>query len=300
MGDRVRQPVTLGVIVLILSAAAACGLDPAAQPPDAATVKADVVPPGFLEAQGETNRLLDEGLAAEAVVVMERFLEKTPDYFDAHFMLARAHEALANQDASSGTRSAAAREARARSFEAALRHYQRYLDLYTDAEPTDRAMALDRMIRIARADGLNRLADADVLTRKLIETTPDRPNPYIVRAEVLRELGLHAEATAVLVRACKVVRRDWRGDLGGALVQQVKESPHLTDAEAMALLDEASAIADEMVARDPRGALGLLVKSHVLGERTRFVRDPRRRSTLRAEADRFSKAAAEALKRPMP
>ena len=83
-------------------------------------------------------------------------------------------------------------------------------------------------------------------------------------------------------------------------MQHVRDSPQLSEAEAMALLDEAAAIADEMEAREPRGALALLVQSHVLAERARFVRDPARRSALRIEADRLARAATDALKPPMP
>jgi predicted Zn-dependent protease len=274
----------------------ACGND---SPPADTLTEAEIrealgppVPPGFRVAQSETNRLIDDGKPADAVSVMEKFLQATPNYFDAHFMLAKAHQAQADSD----TVKAADRAVRARHLEAAVTHYQRYLDLYKEAAPLDRTIAFERMVRIHMADGLNRPEEADAVSRRMVDEMPGRPAAFKLRAEVLREQRRHGEASVMLLGSRTIVQEDRLDELGDALLDQVRESPQMSAADTKALLDEALAIAEDLLARKPGEPWGPLLKSHVLREQARRLEaDETRRRALVAEADRLLKVATDAI-----
>jgi tetratricopeptide (TPR) repeat protein len=94
-------------------------------------------PAGWNDTQARGSRLLLEGRSAEAIALYEKVLQTSPDFDEAHYALAEAHELAADQLTPQGASHAASRR---RHLEAAAVHYRQVIDVRSAHAP----MARDR------------------------------------------------------------------------------------------------------------------------------------------------------------
>jgi tetratricopeptide (TPR) repeat protein len=122
-------------------------------------------PAGWNDIQARGSRLLLEGKSAEAIALYEKVLQASPDFDEALYALAEAHELAAAHLEPQGASEVASRR---RHLEAAAGHYRRVIDLRSSHAP----MAMKSLAVVYGKDGLNRLADAERFARQLVQARP--------------------------------------------------------------------------------------------------------------------------------
>jgi hypothetical protein len=242
-------------------------------------------PEGWNELNLETIRLFREGQRAESTAMLERFVERHPDFAEAHFALGTNHEFIAG-GMKDDPGEASERE---RHLEAAIVHFKRFRELKSD--PEDRAQASTLLVDLYGPDGLNRMGEAVAFARQYMSERPTNPEGHAKLARMLRWQGSHEAGTKVLMEALEQfppVEREM--DLNDELVAHVQETPQLPRAVAERLLAEALSGAERQIAVPSKRGVGLLAKSRALrAAAERIEQNPARQRELAAESERLQK-----------
>ena len=242
-------------------------------------------PVGWNDTQARGSRLLLDGKSAEAIALYEKVLQTAPNFDEAHFALAGAHELAAAHLESQGASQAASRR---RHLEAAAVHYRRVIDLRSAHAP----MAMSSLAVLYGKDGLNRPADAELFARQLVQARPDSVVWHVMLARLIFDQGRDADATDVLHKARAVVQAGDRNLFAMTLTETVVERSSLSPALARILVDDALALADQGLKSDPDNRDLLMTKAAAFELlATRIETDPTRREAFKTEArtvfDRF-------------
>lgn len=289
-GDRFHAPsraygrAAAALLSLILLLLPACQRE-SAQPETVqeTAVREDKIPEGWNELHLETLRLFTEGQRAESTAMLESFIERHPDFADAHFSLAANHEFIALE--MKGDPGQASE--RKRHLEAAIEHYERFRELKSD--PEDRAQGSQLLVDLYGPDGLGRVDEAVAFARQYVVERPTNPAGHAKLARMLRWQGSYDAGTEVLLEALQRFPPNERdSDLNDELVAHVQETPQLPRAAAERLLAEALSDAERQIADPSTRALGLLAKSRTLrAAAERIEQTPDRQRKLAAESERL-------------
>ena len=157
------------------------------------------------------------------------------------------------------------------------------------AQAPDRWDALQREATRLRAAG--KLVEAEAVARRMVAQNPGRFEAHVLLAHILRDQDRPDAAADALRRARTQVRElpaIHRLELVQYLLEQVQQSPRLSRARLRRLLDEASTVADEVIASQQETVLALTAKAMVLDQQAKSVEQSEaRRQALSAEADRL-------------
>jgi len=242
-------------------------------------------PAGWNDIHARGSRLLLEGKSAEAIALYEKVLQASPNFDEALYALAEAHELAAAHLKPQGASEVASRR---RHLEAAAGHYRRVIDLRSSHAP----MAMKSLAVVYGKDGLNRLADAERFARQLVQARPNSVVWHVMLARVIFDQGRDADATDVLHRARTAVQAGDRNMFAMALTETVVERSALSPPLARILVDDALALADLGLKSDPDNRDLLMTKAAAFELlATRIEADPKRREAFKKEAssvfDRF-------------
>lgn len=242
-------------------------------------------PVGWSDTQARGSRLMQEGKSAEAIALYEKVLQTSPNFDEAHYALAEAHELAADNLKPQGASQAASRR---RHLEAAAVHYRRVIDLRSAHAP----MAMRSLAVVYGKDGLNRLVDAELFARQLVQARPNSVVWHVMLARLIFDQGRDADATDVLHNARTVVQAGDRNMFAIALTDTVVERSALSPSLARILVDDALALAEQGLKSDPDNRDLLMTKAAAFELlATRIEPDPKRREAFKKEAsnvfDRF-------------
>jgi tetratricopeptide (TPR) repeat protein len=257
-------------------------------PPIAAFVALLVLaqaPAGWSDTQTRGSRLLLEGKSAEAIGLYEKVLQASPDFDEAHYALAEAHELAADNLKPQGASRGAIRR---RHLETAAAHYRRVIDLRSAHAP----MAMRSLAVIYGKDGLDRPVDAERFARQLVQARPTSAVWHLMLARLIFDQGRDADATDVLHKARSVVQAGDRNLFAIALADTVVERSALSPSLARILVEDALALAEQGLKSEPENRDLLMTKAAAFELlATRIETDPTRREAFKKEAsnvfDRF-------------
>ena len=242
-------------------------------------------PVGWNDTQARGSRLLLDGKFAEVIALYEKVLQTAPDFDEGHFALAGAHELAAAHLELQGASQAASRR---RHLEAAAVHYRRVIDLRSAHAP----MAMSSLAVLYGKDGLNRLADAELFARQLVQARPTSAVWHVMLARLIFDQGRDADATDVLHKARAVVQADDRNLFAMTLTDTVVKRSTLSSSLARILVDDALALAEDGLKSEPDNRDLLMTKAAAFELlAARIETDPKRREAFKQEArnvfDRF-------------
>jgi hypothetical protein len=222
-------------------------------------VKRRAVPPGWSEVVGQTLDRTLAGKHAESIAILEKWVARYPNFFDARLMLGGAHESLGRDVLTSGA--ADAREQSVKHFEAAVVHFRRALDL-----PGADIMAMRVLIDVHGPVGLNRPAEYERLVHEGLKRFPAAPDAHAYLIDLLasKEAPLDDAVRAALATLPK--GPDARATLAGMLYHFSRE-PDQPGGEAV--LRVALQFAEEALTIDPTHTDALREKTRILEEQAR-------------------------------
>lgn len=247
-------------------------------------------PPGFHDSDLEAVDLFTDGRFDEAFAIHQQWVDKHPNFAQAHYSLAEAHRLRGGQ-----LRREQRDEYRAH-LDKALTHFRRYRELAVD-DPKGRATALAHMTEVLSAEGLNRLDEAAAVARRWVQEAPADVSAYHALAEVQRQQGREQEGLATLRGARKAATSaDERGLYATYLVQYLEDAPQLPADDTRLALDELDGINDALREADAKDSSAVQRRKRLLILRAeRLEKDPARQQALRAEAAELNRLFLELL-----
>ena len=232
-----------------------------------------------------------EDKQTEAIALLERFASRNPSHAEVRYELGSLYESRSNARNAPETN-------RRRDLEAAVKHYERALDLLP--YPPLRFLMLWKLARLNAPDELNVPADAERYTRRMVADFPDRAESHMVYANLLRERGDIAAAAAAIRTGRAVSTLPVPGLLLAIQypVEVVQSQPALSRDVVRAHINEAAAAVDAILKQrdksDQEYRLATMSKGLVLElQAERLAETRQQRIALLVEAERWSSPVAE-------
>jgi len=254
------------------------------------------VPAGWESLQLQCIELRLDQKYDESVALLEAYRQKWPKFDGVYGELGRVH---AEAGRAIAPRSAASRAERHRHLEAAVRSYERVLEL--SPEPPRAAQ-----LELADLNGpfeLDRPADYERYSRRLVEKNPAVLMFQTRLATLLADSGRLTEAAGVLHDARAVTPEQYPSNARGALALHmtslVRSNPSLPLPTVRQLVDDALAISEEESARNPKDPDMELVRAGCLTVKAERLESARaRQAALRSAAAAAMARYEQMLKAP--
>lgn len=170
-----KQPALVIMLLLMVN-----GITPSvfAGTGSSAQTKRPATPPGWSETLRQTLDLTLASKHTEVIAIMETWVAKYPNFYEARMMLGAAHENIARDVRASRAPDAAAKSVP--HYETAVAHFRRGLEL-----PGAGFDAMRALIDIHGPLALNRPAEYERLVREAVKRYPSEPgaHAYLIALE---------------------------------------------------------------------------------------------------------------------
>ncbi len=248
-------------------------------------------PAGWQDTHRRAVELLLDDKAVEAIAVLERAVSEAPDFEDARYTLASAHESHGRK---LGLEDPPRLEERRRHLEQAAAHLRRLAEGRSDY----RSLAVMKLMMLYGEDDLDEPREAVAFARQFVALDPQSVMGHVMLARGLRALGDNAAATQALLAARNAVGPEGEHPLAVSIVEylvggapkgdSVPVPPAMAPDDLRALIEYVEPIFDRAIAEDPENRMASMAKASVLLLRAqRLETDPARRKALEEEADRL-------------
>ena len=257
-------------------------------------------PDGWSEADRQAIALFAEGKFDESFAIHQQWVDKHPEFAEAHYSLADSHFVRSVQLQGDGPEAEVKRKEH---LQAAAAHFRRYRTLAKDEDPEVRRLATATLARILSPEGLNELREAEEVARDWVGEHPENMTAYGTLAQILRAAGKADQVPEVLRDAKSAVRADDRDDYAELVIAHLEASAALPREQVESLLEEVRMIYEAELQTDARSWKAVSLKADALRLRAnRLETNPARKRALLAEAeelaDTSNKLALEAVKTP--